>query len=330
MNAPLLNHCAGLVFGFVFDQGKGRPVTDDTLGAAVAGPHDFVWLHLALSDHRARRFLESFAPLPDEARALILAAEDRIQINLRPEGGFGVLPDIEQDFNDTSLDAGRLAFWLDERHLVTVRRHPVRGVEEVRHEVERGVALASPAALLARLGERYVEIVDMRLTALARELGRIEDAVLADRDGLDQMKLGPLRRELSRYTREFGSLRSALARAMSARRGVVESPLLEFLPHLLQDAEDFDRDAGALSDRARLLYEEVNTRIAAVTNRSLSALTVISTLLLPPTFVAGAFGMNVDGLPWAHDAHGFAVVLALCVILIAAGWLVLRRFRILP
>jgi zinc transporter len=135
---------------------------------------------------------------------------------------------------------------------------------------------------------------------------------------------------LSRYSREFGSLRSALARALSARRGVIESPLLEHLPGFLQDAEDFDRDAGALSDRARLLYEEVNTRLAAVTNRSLSALTVISTLLLPPTFVAGAFGMNVEGLPWAHDASGFAIVVGLCFVLIAAGWLVLRRFRILP
>lgn len=330
MNAPLLNRCAGLVFGFVFHKGVGCPVTDDTLGEAVAGPHDFVWLHLALSDHRARRFLEGFAPMPEEARTLILAAEDRIQINLRPEGGFGVLPDIEQDFDDTALDPGRLSFWLDERHLVTVRRHPVRAADEVRHQVEGGLMLASPAASLARLGERYVEIVDTRLTALARELGRIEDAVLAERDAIDQMKLGPLRRELSRYAREFGGLRSALARALSARRGVVESPLLEFLPHLLQDAEDFDRDAGALSDRARLLYEEMNTRIAAVTNRSLSALTVISTLLLPPTFVVGAFGMNVEGLPWAHDATGFAIVVALCFLLIAAGWLVLRRFRILP
>jgi len=94
--------------------------------------------------------------------------------------------------------------------------------------------------------------------------------------------------------------------------------------------EDYDRDAAALQDRSRLLYEEVNTRISAVTNRSLSALTVISTLLLPPTFVVGAFGMNVPGLPWAQGASGFAIVILFCLVLIGVSYGVLRRFGILP
>jgi zinc transporter len=57
---------------------------------------------------------------------------------------------------------------------------------------------------------------------------------------------------------------------------------------------------------------------------------VISTLLLPPTFVVGAFGMNVDGLPWAHDAEGFAVVVLFCAVLVGFSYALLRRFRILP
>ena len=332
MHGPglLLHQCAGLVFGFVFDGGHARPVGDDTLQQAVTGAHDFVWVHLGLSDHRARRFVEGFAAMPEEARSLILARDERVQIQLRPDGGFGVLSDIEQDFDDANLDAGRLGFWLDARHLVTVRRHPLRAADAMRNAVDRGLVPADPAALLALLVEQYFIIMESRITVLARNLAHIEDMVLAGHGGLDQGQLAPLRRELSRHTREFGALRSALARALSVRRGVVESPLLAHLPGLLQDVEDFDRDAGALSDRARLLNEEINTRIAGVTNRSLSALTVISTLLLPPTFVVGAFGMNVPGLPWAHSETGFAIIVGLCLAMIAAGWLVLKRFRILP
>jgi Mg2+ and Co2+ transporter CorA len=99
---------------------------------------------------------------------------------------------------------------------------------------------------------------------------------------------------------------------------------------LQQLAEDVERDAGALQDRARLLYEEIGSRVADRTNRSLSALTVISTLLLPPTFLAGAFGMNVGGLPWAQNPHGFWVTMGLCAALVAVSYVVLRRFRILP
>ncbi len=51
---------------------------------------------------------------------------------------------------------------------------------------------------------------------------------------------------------------------MSVRHGgLTNSPLLEHLPLLMQDAEDFDRDAGGLqSDRARLIYEEIETQAA--------------------------------------------------------------------
>ncbi len=177
------------------------------------------------------------------------------------------------------------------------------------------------------LNLRYLEMVESRILGLSRELDRIEDQVLAERAALDRLPLGPLRRELTRHTREFSGFRSAILRA---KRNAVESPLSDWLPSLLQDVEDHDRDASALLDRARLIYEEVNTRISAVTNRSLSALTVISTLLLPPTFVVGAFGMNVGGLPWMQDKEGFYICLGLCCLLVAASYVLLRRFKILP
>ena len=111
------------------------------------------------------------------------------------------------------------------------------------------------------------------MITLSAEIGRIEDEVLADRF-TDTKALGTLRRELSRYAREFAGLKSAIHRAMSTRHGgLTGSPLLEHLPVLMQDVEDFDRDAAGLTDRARLIYEEIETRIGSATNRSLSLLT---------------------------------------------------------
>jgi len=179
--------------------------------------------------------------------------------------------------------------------------------------VEAGRVPDSPAAALARLPEHFAALVEARLQALGSELGHIEDEVLTERF-TDNRKLGALRRELSRYAREFSGLKSAIHRAMSTRHGgLTSSPLLEQLPPLMQDVEDFDRDAADLSGRARLIYEEIETRIGSAPNRSLAALTVASTLLLPPTLVAGWFGMNVPGLPWAQDKEGFWIVVAFAV-----------------
>ncbi len=324
-----LSNCAGLAFGFVFRGGRGLMAQDETLKDMLEEGADWVWLHLGLSDHRARRFLNDFPELDEASRSLLLGGESRIQIMLRPDCAMGVLPDLEKDFDDQSLEPGHLAFWLNHRLLFTTRRAPVRAVQQLHEAVFAGLVVDSPAEALARLQAAYVEIVESRLVELGAKLNRIEDRVLADRAGLEELPLGPVRRELSRHHREFASLRSAIHRAGFARL-VGDNPLSAHLPAMHQDAEDFERDTGALQDRARLLYEEVNTRIAAKTNRSLSALTVISTLLLPPTFVAGALGMNVGGIPWAVAREGFWLALGFCLVLIAISYLVLRRFRILP
>ncbi|MEI7790093.1 MAG: CorA family divalent cation transporter [Alphaproteobacteria bacterium] len=327
----MLERCAGLIFGFVFHGGRASRVSDDSLAAHLDHELDWIWLHLGLADHRAKRFLESFDLLPVPARQLLLAPrEERIQFHLTANGAYGVLPDIERDFADHSLGTGRLAFWFDAGHLVTSRLHSLRGVEHVHQAVAAGAELAAPVMALVRLQEEFVGLVEQRLVVLGSELAGIEDEVLADRDHIGRDVLGPLRRELSRYAREFSALRGAIHRALSARHLVHGGPLLEHLPLLLQEAEDFERDAAALSDRARLLYEEIGSRIADRSNRALSALTVISTLLLPPTFLVGAFGMNVGGIPWAQAPHGFWAGLGLCLTLVLGGWALLRRFRILP
>lgn len=324
----MLSHCAGLVFGFVFRDGAVTPVNEQTLPRELARTHDWCWLHLALADHRTRKFLDALA-LPPDAREIMALAEDRVQIHLTSDGAWGVLPDIERDFADHSLGAGRFAFWSDATRLVTTRRHPLRAVEGLREEIGQGEIPSNPAEALTRLQEAFIAAVEQRLQFLSHDLGHVEDEVLADRADIGQARLGPLRRELSRYAREFAGLSRAIHRA-TARRHAADSPLAAHLPLLLQEVEDVERDAAGQSDRARLLNDEVENRLAATTNRSLSALTVISTLLLPPTFVAGAFGMNVGGIPWAQDAHGFWTVLGFCALLIAVSWIVLRRFRILP
>jgi len=114
-----------------------------------------------------------------------------------------------------------------------------------------------------------------------------------------------------------------------SRHSASESLLGPYLFNLQQDVDNFYEDAATLQERARLLYDEMDLRAAAATNRSLRALTVISTLLLPPTFVVGAFGMNLTGIPWTGDGAGFWAAIGLCAMTVIGSFLALRHYRIL-
>lgn len=319
----------GLLWGLAVRDGRASRLTDDTVADVLAEPHDWSWMHFALSDHRARRFLEQFETMPLAARTLLLSAETRPQLHLSEQCAYGVIPDFEKDFAGASLGSGRVMFWLDARHLVTARHHPMRVVDEVREAIQTAAPPATPAEVFVRLNERYIEIAEQRFSVLAHALDHMEDMVLSDAEGLDRAGLGPVRRELARFHREFAGLRAAYHRALAGKGAASGNPIWPLLPELLQGVEDFDRDAAALSDRARLLYEEMDTRIAAAANRSLQTLTVISTLLLPSTFIVGAFGMNLPAIPWANAHGGFWWAVGLCVVVVAGCWAALRRYRIL-
>ncbi|MDP3852927.1 CorA family divalent cation transporter [Phenylobacterium sp.] len=313
------------LWAYAFRQGLASALTDQ----ALAG-QDWVWTHFPLSDQRARLHVEQLTELPAAARDLILRAEQRVQIQLAGDWAFGVLPDFERDLDGAAVGVGRLMFAMSAKRLVTARRQALCVVDEVRREAERGAALASPAEAVIRLVERYVDLAEVRLHTVAAALDRIEDRMLADSGELDGVKLGPLRRGLSRDHREYLGLRSALHRAMTPREAHVVAILPPQLSRLAQEAEDLDREAASLQERARLLHEELDTRITSATNRSMRALTVMSSLLIPPTLIVGAFGMNLSGIPFAQDSAGFAAASALCLAVVGGAWLVLRRMRIMP
>jgi magnesium transporter len=56
----------------------------------------------------------------------------------------------------------------------------------------------------------------------------------------------------------------------------------------------------------------------------MKALTIISTIFLPLTFIAGVYGMNFDNMPELRWEHGYPAVM-LFMLLIAIGALVFMR-----
>jgi zinc transporter len=199
-------------------------------------------------------------------------------------------------------------------------------VDEVRRSVERGEEMPRPADLFEALIERYIDVSHARLQELAQQVDRIEDQVLSRRADLERIGLGPIRRELSLQHREFLALRSALQRGLAARGGVERCGLEVVLPTLAQHVEDFDRDAAGLQALARLLHEEVEAQLASTANRSLRVLTVLTALLMPATLAVGAFGMNLQGIPYTRTRPGVLRSSAPCA---PAWWggcfLLLRR-----
>jgi Mg2+ and Co2+ transporter CorA len=160
---------------------------------------------------------------------------------------------------------------------------------------------------------------------LSATLDRIEERIVMGGQGLDERAtLGPTRRAALRLAREVGGLRSPLLRLEASVSDPEQDDLREAGARLARRADILAHDLSEVQDRARLLQDELSAIDSSVTNDRLYILTMVTTLLLPATFVTGFFGMNTKNLPFTETTDGTAYAAALCV---AASLVVLYFMR---
>jgi zinc transporter len=163
-----------------------------------------------------------------------------------------------------------------------------------------------------------------RLKSLAQEmttqLDQLEDEILAGSIKQQREQLGRMRRLCARLRREFAPERTDLIRFLhraTSANLVVERESLQSIADLMGFAIE---EIAELYERAKLLQEELASRLAENTSRNLYVLSILTAVLLPMTLVTGIFGMNIAGMPGLHNTAAFWNVMLL---ILASGALTL-------
>lgn len=294
------------------------------------------WLHLDLSDARSAQVVAKL-PLPDDAHATLLSPDSHVNLQLDDDAAHGVFVDwAHQRGVDLAAEGqlrgddgiGWLHFVLTPALLVTARRQALRSVETARRAVGGGLGADSPVRMLEIIAGRFADTVERSSDGLSVRLDRIEDRVLADSIGEERRDLAQLRHQTVRLHRPLTAMRRVLKQFEQRHPADTGHELLPAVARLNQRLDDLDGDVATLQERARLLQDEVAAKLAERTNRHLYVLSMVTALLLPPSLVAGLFGMNLPGLPFAHSTHGLAFALLLGVASSVVVYLALRRLGV--
>jgi zinc transporter len=139
----------------------------------------------------------------------------------------------------------------------------------------------------------------------------VEDGVLANRIQSSREELGRLRRVLVRLQRLLAPEPAALFRLLNRPPAWISEADLEDLRAAAEEFSTAIADGSALVERVKVLQEELGAQVNEQTNRILFILTVVTVLALPFNVIAGLFGMNVAGIPFAGHPAGFWVIVFL-------------------
>ena len=310
----------GLICAFGFDaSGHGRRLSDEEIGGPLPAAGEWIWIHLNFADWRCRRWLAQSFGFPAKLTTEICDPPLRQHVSAWEGVLFGHLADFRREFDADSTEFAWLHFALGERFLITGRVKAVQSAERLRQVIGSGQAFTSPASLLTHLLALYTDVLDAALHRLSDELEIIEDHVLDEHHRGERKRLMLTRREIAQLHRHMRSLRRAL---QMAERASIPTP--EGFAFTAVRLSNLDQDFADMEARARFFHDEIDAKLTAETNRQLFTLSALTAAFLPPTLVAGMFGMNVEGIPFTGAPWGFWAATAICVISSGAVILYLR------
>ncbi|HEV7258267.1 MAG TPA: CorA family divalent cation transporter [Bosea sp. (in: a-proteobacteria)] len=287
----------------------------------------FVWIHLDLVHNRAKSWIgEQSRLLSPTAEEVFLSGETHQRLDHSAGLVWGVAHDLIRDVDRNSGEVGALYWIVTDRFVITGRREAMRSTRLVAETLDRGESVASTADLFELLFELIIDDVTDAVVLLMDQTDSVEDLVLSDGFEDAPSRIGAIRRTAVRLHRQLAGLHLLLRRFADGNSGRgAPDAMRACASRLLQGIEGPHTDVQSVQDRARLLQDEMAARNASQTNRQLYALSLLTALFLPATFITGLFGINVKGLPWVEADLGAGFVALACLGAALLTLLLLRR-----
>jgi zinc transporter len=279
--------------------------------ASYRGP-GFVWIHLEGQDDLLA-IHGSDETIPDVAANALVATETRPRCDAIDQGAILNLRGLGMDAPDQADRLVSIRMWVRGSKVVSVSRHPMAATATVRAKMEQGHIHDSGDLVAA-----YAWAISIQLDPEIAALGDKLDEVESD---LEPNHLYRLRRVITEVRSEAISFRRFVAPDRDALH-TLPSLGFEWLAeddrlHIVEAADRFARMAEeleAVRERAALLHEQITDLRAEQVDQRALYISIVAFIFLPLTFITGLFGMNVEGIPYAHTAWSFWGMVIFCTV----------------
>lgn len=302
-------------------------------GQEAQGAPGVTWLHLQGQPTGAQLLaLGAAFGLHPLALEDVLHREARPKLESFDAQQFLVLSQVHR--SGENCDAEPVAFFLGRDYVISISQSPQDVFEPVRERIRATGRICAHGAdyLLYALVDVVVDTAFVLLEELGDRLEVLEDQILDEPDRHARNQIHYVKRELVLMRRAWWPQREVIAALMRDEEGLLSDTTRLYLRDCHDHAvivvdfvETYREMASSLLDT---YLSAVNQRM----NDIMKVLTIIATIFMPLSFIAGLYGMNFDtaspwNLPELHWRYGYPYALALMAAVVAAMVLYFRRKR---
>lgn len=316
----------------IYSPGAERAVCE-TMCDLETLPEKAVWIDMLEPTPAEEQFVERALGIMVPTRDEMVEIEPSSRL-YRENGAIYATANVLSGMAENALASTQVSFVLTPAHLVTVRYASPRAFETVKAHAERAPLLsADPAATLLTLLDAIIDRLADILEHVGGDLDRISASTFkrANSNRNARMSTVALQVLLTRIGHAQDVVSKARDSALTLTR--VMGFLTFAMPHKdsREQLRSLARDVSALTDHANYLGQNVTFLLDAVLGlinleqaNIAKIFSVAALVFLPPTLVAGIYGMNFDHLPELHWHYGYPLALG---IMLASAVLPYLLFR---
>jgi len=279
----------------------------------------WTWVKLDRWAEGAEDWLLQRSGAPQDIAWAMLEADTQPRARAAGDCALLVLRGVNLNPGAEPSDMVSVRLFITGRRIITVSLRPLRAIADMEARAESDEFPKTPAAFVTQ----FVE--DLR----AKAVETLED--LSFDGGFspeNRQDLNALRRSVSHTRRYVGPQARAVVALTTFQQGWLP---VEQRNALHEEAAAYERmasDLDSLLDRAAIVRDEVDTKIAERANRILLLFSVVGAVFMPLSFLTGLLGVNLAGIPLADWTGSFAWFAALLLVFGVIEVLVIRWLKL--
>ncbi len=241
---------------------------------------------------------------------------------------FFILHGVKTETNSTNFVTKELDGYLGRNYVVTYHHERFRSIDKVKDQI-RANAYPCQRGAAYLLHQIYDQLVDLYMPVVDdfdNTINALEDRVflMQKSNNVVLEDIMDMRRAVARLKRISSRQLDVLYRISHGEFHQIPESILPFY----RDVHDHLQRISDLSENYRDLVSGLfDIHFSAIANRTndvMKVMTLISTIMLPLSLIAGIYGMNFDNMPELKSRNGYFITLAVMVVvgllLVAYFW----------
>lgn len=299
-------------------------------------PESAVWIDLLEPTREEEKLAERLIGQNIPTRAEMLEIEPSSRLYERGGAMVMTLSALHWPSEDCP-DVDPVSFILTDKHLVTVRYvEPKSFIAFADHAYADPTIVQNPLDTLIGLLDAIVDRLADRLEEVSAELDKISQQVFVDeprksrrspelRYEVLMLRLGAAQRVLAKAREASVSAARMIGYLHASDRVVDGTPEARHLKSQLGDVRALNDHSNFVGENLTFLLDASLGMISLQQNLVMKIFSVVAVVLMPPTLIAGIYGMNFEHMPELKWLFGYPFSIALMLLSAILPYLIARR-----